>query len=246
MERKNTSDFCITPENIELFGHTNRELFEGAPRGIVVNLHGLGDDVFFDGFDNFDRRCAERNIIRVFPYYSPWSWMDKSGVALVDELVSVLRKTYGDLPVVMMGCSMGGCAAIAYTFLGNAKPVACAANSPVCDLVYHYSERPDVPRSLYGAFGGEGNLKEAVISRSPIHNIDKLPDIPYFVVHGNADTQVNFDAHTAKFVREIGDKRDITFRAVEGMQHCDMPQEIREEYYAFIFAQIDRACSAEA
>lgn len=233
-----TSEFDITRENLELFGHTNRPLLKGRARGIVVNFHGLGDGVMFSDYDNFDRRCAERGLIRLFPYYAPWSWLNKSGVRLTDGIISLLKEEAGeDLPVVSMGDSMGGCSAIAYTYLGCHKIIACAANSPVCDLVYHYSERPDVPRSIYNALGGEEiPLKEAVERISPMHNIEKLPNIPFLIVHGDSDKDVNCEAHSSAFT-DVARKQgsNIDLQIIPGMTHCDMPGEKWEEFFEFIF-----------
>lgn len=239
-----TTDFEINENNIELFGHTNLPLIEGEPVGIAVNFHGLGDDVQFNDYDNFDRLCAAHNIIRLFPYYDPWSWMNRSGTRLTDTLMSLLRKIAGKkLPVVTMGDSMGGCAAISYTYLGCSEPIACAANSPVCDLVYHYSERRDLPRTMYAAFGGEDRpLREAIEAASPMHNIGKLPDIPFYIVHGTADSDVSLEKHSAPFAKAAADRGlETELRVIDGMRHCDMPGEEWEKYFDFIIGSIENA-----
>ena len=58
-----------------------------------------------------------------------------------------------------------------YTRYAAVTPVACVANCPVCDLPYHYTERPDLPRTLYSAFGDSDSetLGDAMKKASPYH-----------------------------------------------------------------------------
>ena len=101
-----------------------------------------------------------------------------------EELLAALRIHYGlpkSLPTVAMGGSMGGLCALVYTRYARNTPVACVVNCPVCDLPFHYTERPDLPRTLYSAFMEDGadTLEEALRAHSPLHLAAELPDIPY-------------------------------------------------------------------
>ena len=105
--------------------------------------------------------------------------MNRHTVDYTDELIDVLFREYDlpeNLPIVSTGLSRGGLSALVYTAYAKRTPVACVANCPVCDLPYHYTERPDLPRTLYSAFGTyTGTLDEAMRSASPMHIVDKLP-----------------------------------------------------------------------
>ena len=48
---------------------------------------------------------------------------------------------------------MGGLCALVWPRYTKRRVVAVAANCPVCDLPFHYTERPDLPRTLRAAFG---------------------------------------------------------------------------------------------
>jgi dipeptidyl aminopeptidase/acylaminoacyl peptidase len=134
---------------------------------------------------------------------------------------------------------MGGLAALVYTYYAKHTPVCCAANSPVCDLPYHYTERPDLPRTLYHAFCSyQGSFEDALMSASPLHLADRMPDIPYFIIHGDADTSVNKQKHSDRFVAELKKKHRVEYVEVPGMRHCKMTFRDEKMYYDFIIGNI--------
>ena len=119
-------------------------------------------------------------------------------------------------------------------------PKACFANCPVCDLPFHATERPDLPRTVYLAFAHyECGLEEALQRTSPLHQARKMPKIPYTIIHGDADQAVNKALHSDRFVaamRAAG--HDVTYIEVPGMPHCDFsaaPQ-VRERWYNSLIA----------
>ena len=136
---------------------------------------------------------------------------------------------------------MGGQSALVYMAYASRTPVACAANCPVCDLPFHFTERPDLPRTLYSAFGTyEGTWQQALESASPTHLADagRMPDADYYIFHCEADTAVNKQKHSDIFVEKMKQTHTVTYCAVPERGHCDLTPEMWQEYNRVIVASI--------
>ena len=226
----------ITWENLRRFAYSNDALVTGKPRGVILEFMGLGGAKIYDEDPEYAAALAQKRILFLIPYLNPWNWMNAQAVAYTDELLDVLRARYGaDLPVVSPGGSMGGLCALVYTRYAARTPVACAANCPVCDLPYHYTERPDLPRTLLSAFAADGaaTLEEAMRKRSPLHLAGEMPDIPYMVCHCEEDRAVNLRMHSERFVAAMRPAHRITFRTVPGRGHCDLDEAALAAYRQF-------------
>lgn len=225
----------ITYENLRRFAYSNDKLIQGEIKGIVLQFSGLGHTIINNTDPTHAVEYAEHGILYIIPYGNPWSWMNRQMVDYTDEIVDVLRKKYGlddSVKVVSTGYSMGGLCAFVYCVYAKITPCACVTNCPVCDLVYHYGEREDLPRTLYSAFWTyDGTLEEALRSCSPIHLIDRFPDIPYTVFHCDADQLVNLDMHSKRFVEVMKTKHRIDLNIVPDRKHIDLSPEAWELYY---------------
>lgn len=226
----------ITYENLRKFAYSSDHLIEGEIKGIVLSFYGLGGAEMHSQDRGVAFELAKKGIIYVHPYTNPWCWMNDSAVRLTDEIIEVLCDKYGlgdEVRVVSSGGSMGGLSALVYTVYARITPVACVANCPVCDLPYHFTEREDLPRTLYSAFSGyDCSLDEALRSCSPLHLVEKMPDISYVLFHCTADRAVNIDRHSERFVgsmRALGKK--IEFIKVDGRGHCDLGAEAEMAYF---------------
>lgn len=236
----------ITYDTLRLFAYSNDKICKQPISGIVLSFFGLGttqmcgedspDSVFF----------AERGILYVTPYCNPWSWMNRQAVDYTDEVLDVLIEKYGlseRIPIVSTGGSMGGLAALVYTKYAKRTPVACVANCPVCDLLFHYTERPDLPRTLYSAFGTyDGTLEDAMKTASPLHLVDRMPRVPYHIFHCDADKAVRIDCHSDKFVaamREHG--HHVTYDIIPGRGHCDLTPEMHTRFLEYCEADVKAA-----
>ena len=228
----------INKDNVDRFAATNLSLLKDKPRSLVLEFHGLGDGHFFTEPHPLGVTLAERGIAFAIPYYGPWGWMNDKAVGYIDEVVDAVFDKYGEMPIVSTGLSMGGLGAIAYCANSRHAPVACAANCPVCDLPYHYTERPDVARTVYFAFSHYPcELGEAMKSVSPLHLIGRLPRIPYSVFAATADVEVDPEKHSYPFVsamKEAGYDVDLT--VMEGRAHCDLSPEGLARYVDFLSA----------
>ena len=168
--------------------------------------------------------------------------MNRQTIDYTDELIDVLFDAYTlpeNTPIVSTG---GGLSALVYTAYAKRTPVACVANCPVCDLPYHYTERPDLPRTLYSAFGTySGTMEQALRSASPLHLIDIMPKtVEYYIFHCEEDKAVNKGLHSDRFVSEMIKSHSVRYYPVPERGHCDLTDEMRELYTAFVVNSINR------
>lgn len=230
----------ITYETLRNFAYSNDRLIEGEIKGIVLNFYGLGDMTIHNSDPGDALEYAKQGILYVIPYTDPWSWMNRRTVAYADEIISVLCEKYNldsSVKIVSSGGSMGGLSALVYCVYAKITPCACVVNCPVCDLPFHFSERFDLPRTLYSAFGEyEGSFSDALQSCSPLHLVDKMPNIPYTVFHCTGDELVRFEKHSAEFVKAMEKSHTIRFYVVPMRGHCDLSADARAEYQRAIEA----------
>ena len=231
----------VTWETLPFFCHSNLEAVEGPVRGVVVEHHGLGCAWFDpDGQKDWRGDLARLGIAAVHPHCSPWSWMNDASVRLADRIVDCIAAHFGlppDVRVCSTGGSMGGLGALVYARLSRRNVVAAVANCPVCDLPYHYTERPDLPRTLVSAFADAPDFDAALRAHSPLHLVPEMPDIDWFVAHSTEDRAVNKERHSDRFVaamREAG--RRVEYAVSEGTGHCQLSPETRARLDAAILA----------
>lgn len=225
----------ITIENLRSFAYCNNHICSKPIKGIVIEFFGLGDVTMFHEDTVEGLKYAEKGNLYLAPYQNPWAWMNRQTVDYTDELIDVLLKEYHlpeSLPIVSTGKSMGGLSALVYTAYAKRTPVACVANCPVCDLTYHFTERLDLPRTLYSAFGTyEGTMEDALRSASPLHLVDKMPiESKYYIFHCEEDKAVNKQKHSDRFVEKMHLKHQVEYYAVPGKKHCDLTEEMWEKY----------------
>lgn len=235
----------ITKETIRRFAYSNAHLLKDAPRGIVVSFFGLGQNRMLDADPEEGIFFAERGILYLYPYNAPWCWMDREAVLYTDEVIDAMITGLSlpeDIPVVLTGGSMGGLSALVYARRAARTPVACAVVCPVCDLPYHYTEREDLPRTLYHAFFfEEGEIGEVLKTASPLHLVPEMPDISYTVFHCCNDKAVNKEKHSDRFVaamRAAG--RRVTYIEVPGRGHCALPYDLRAQYLSLCAEEIEK------
>jgi len=224
----------ITYPAFRNFAYSNDRICVKPIRGIALSFFGLGGKEMYAEDTELGLFLAEKGIILIIPYTNPWSWMNRQAVAYVDELIDVIMAEYDlpeDIPIVSTGGSMGGQSALVYTAYAKRTPAACVANCPVCDLPYHFTERPDLPRTLYSAFGGyDCSLEEALQSASPLHlaKAGKMPDVQYTIFHCTADMAVNKEKHSDAFLKVL--PFAVTYHPVPDRGHCDLTPEFRAMY----------------
>ena len=217
----------ITCETIRSFAYVNDKVCKKPIKGIVIYFCGLNNKDIYDDDTNEGVYYGEEGVLYVHPYNNPWSWMNAQAIAYTDEIVDVLFEKYGlpeDTPVVSMGQSMGGLASLVYTRYAKRTPVACISNCPVCDLVYHFTERPDLPRTIYSAFWNEeGELNDILKRYSPFHLAPEMPKVKYYIFHCDKDKSVNLERHSMKFVEAMkACGQDIELEIIPDRGHCKL------------------------
>lgn len=217
----------ITYETIRSFAYVNDNVCKKPIRGVVVNFCGLNNKDMFDEDTNEGVYYGEEGVLYVHPYNNPWSWMNAQAVAYTDEIIDAIFdhfKLPEDTPIVSMGQSMGGLASLVYTRYAKRTPIACISNCPVCDLVYHFTERPDLPRTIYSAFWNEeGELNDILKKYSPVHLAPEMPDVKYYIFHCDKDKSVNLASHSQKFVAAMKDcGKGVELEIIPDRGHCKL------------------------
>ena len=115
------------------------------------------------------------------------------------------------------------------------NPRALVATWPEYDMYADEWNRIDWrtgrPSTLYSAFHDfDGTMEEALRSASPIHLIDRMPDIPYTIFHCEKDSAVSKRMHSDRFAEAAGSRLRIRYVSVPDRDHCDLPPEYRADY----------------
>lgn len=235
----------INYENLRSFAYSNDKLITGEIKGVAIDFFGLGCQAMYNREDTeMGKYLAERNILFFVPYSNPWGWMNKQEVNLTDTIMDILFERYGldeNTPIVSTGGSMGGLSSLVYCYYAKRTPVACVSNCPVCDLVYHFTEREDLPRTIYSAFWDEeGDLDEVLSRYSPYHLAEKMPKIKYTLFHCSRDGAVNIEKHSEKFVNKMKENDfSVDYHVVPDRDHCDLSAEAKNLYYQAIVDAIN-------
>ncbi len=215
------------------------EFVQGPFRGVVLTFHGLGGG-HKGGPSTEELAWAEAGGLVVHPYTGPWSWMNRLARAFVDELVEAVYGAFplaADAPLVCTGGSMGGLGSLLYTRYAARPVAACTANCPVCDMRYHFSERPDLPATIRCAYRGYPEDFDAILAEhSPLFQVGHMPDIPYLIVHGMQDPAVSKTHHSDPMVAAMRARGlNVTYREVAVMKHCGpLPLDLLEEMIEFV------------
>lgn len=211
--------------NMKQFAWIGDEALKQPVKGVVVDFHGLGYSGMKHDPNAEDLELADAGALTVFPYYGPWSWMNRHACQSVNELIDRVYSEYAladEVPLILKGGSMGGSSALVFARYSNRPVTACAVNCPVADVPFHYTERDDLPRTMHYAFGHYGiPLQEAMEQHSPLHLVASLPDIPYLIVHGDRDSAVNKQKHSDVLVQKMRQRgMNVEYIEASGMGHC--------------------------
>jgi len=217
------------------------DAYMGGPiRGVVLSFHGLGELGVKKEPGTVELGMARAGGLVVYPFYGPWAWMNRLARAFVDEVVEAVYRHFGlddSVPLISTGASMGGQASLLYTRYAGRAVKACYALYPVCDLKYHFSERPDLPTSILYAFRGyEEDLDTLLAEHSPLAQVAHMPDIPYLLAHGDKDGAVFKAHHSDRMVAAMRDRGlRVEYVEVPGLGHgSPMPIEVLAGQIEFV------------
>jgi len=110
-------------------------------------------------------------------------------ITIADEIPSADKTKWG-----IEGWSRGGM--MAYLALTKTDIFKCAVLvGAISDLKQNIADNPNGLKG-YKIYLGEKNLEDKIIQRSAINFADKLPSIPYLILHGGGDDTVSPDQST--------------------------------------------------
>jgi dipeptidyl aminopeptidase/acylaminoacyl peptidase len=219
----------------------------GSVRGVLLCFHGLGFAGEKTANDEMEKQMAQAGYLVIFPYYGPWCWSNRVARRLVNDIVhSVFREW--DLPegtpILSTGGSMGGQGALIHARYAE-KPVAgVAVIYPVCDMKYHYIERPDLPRSMRNAFYAYPeypDMDTILTEQSPLAQAKEMPKVPYLFVHGANDVQVHREYHSDVMVPALREHGcNVTYFSLEDLAHGGvMPSDVVQCWKDFLLSFIE-------
>ena len=228
---------CINRDTLPYFASTNEMVLTGPVRAVVLEFPGLGGGSCMGGQDAvgpytapYGLYCGHENILLAYVFTGPWSWMNDVAVRIADAVVDAIWDRFqlsDDTPLISTGGSMGGCGALLYSVYGRRTPSACATNGPACDALDLYKSAPDFARTLFNAVAHyDCDLEEALASLSAIRLVDRMPNIPYYIVHTDMDEAIPIERHSGALVPLMRQRGlDVTFNVVPNRRHCDLPME---------------------
>ena len=242
----------INRDNYRLFCNSNEELLNGAmPKGIVLEFPGLGggsclggkrdlEKVYTCTWSQFPETTAAAGYVHVYMTPGPWSWMNPGAVRETDLVVDAIRakfKLAEGSPLIATGGSMGGLGALVYTANARHRVTACAAACPCFDAVALYDCKASFARTFISAIAALDLPFEDGLKRiSPMHNLQKMPKIPYLIVCDCEDDifpERGMDDYVARLRAHVGAVEHIK---LPGKKHGEFTPEARKRFHDFVCA----------
>ena len=151
---------------------------------------------------------ASKGGLVAFPYYGPWSWMNRGARAFMDELVDSLFAAYNldpRTPIVNVGGSMGGCSSLLYTRYAR-RPIAglpgclprLRRQIPLLRAARPADDLPPRILRLRRRHGGDLRRALARCARST-----RCPTSPTSSPHGEGDKAVSKANHSDPMVARM-------------------------------------------
>ncbi len=151
-------------------------------------------------------------------------------IPLADEIPVADRSIWG-----IEGWSRGGM--MTYIALTKINMFKCAVLvGAISDLQQYITDNPDGFKN-YQKYIGEENLEEKVFNRSAVNFVNKLPVIPYLIVHGGNDNVVSQSQsiRMAEELKKLGfDLKVVIFENDDHYlkTHRKEVDSLRKEWYA--------------
>ena len=237
----------VTPDNVLSYANTNEGLLSGTPKGVVLEFPGLGGGSCLGGSmdigpygGEYAQTLADKDILLVYLFSGPWSWMQKGSVRVTDLVVDAIFRKFDlepETPMAVSGGSMGGqgCMIYAAESRHRERIKAVAAACPCFDLTTCVFSDPIFPRSfLLGAADQDCPIEEGLRNLSPLYRIDDLAAVPYFIACDGADQFFDADGMES-FAEKIAARGiPVTFRLMPGLTHGAFTTEVRGEFTQFL------------
>lgn len=220
----------VNKDTLHYYCNTNEHLITGKVGGFVIEFPGLDGNSCMGGKlslgeyeTSVSRELASRNVLHVYAFTGPWSWMNQGARRLLDCIVVAIKEKYeldDTAPWLVMGGSMGGLGALMYSCTANIKPNACVAVCPCTDVVKSFDVKPEMSRTFIRAVSDyDMPFEDGLKSISPIENLDKMPNIPYLIVNDCAD-ELFFEEDLDEYVEKLKERvSTVKYDKLEGCTH---------------------------
>ena len=261
--------FGMPWQDVAMKSASNIGVVKGPIKGIVIEHHGCGCSQCTreagKAITNFTGFATGDGWVYIHPRTGP-NWANDATVKLTDDLVEAVIGHYGlpsDVPIISIGKSMGGMGTLAWPAFSRyrANIRAIFANCPVTDLVAMYRHvnipkdrvlirrgwAPYIRGTIEGAYPREDGreYEEVLKAHSPIHNLDRLLKVPYYINQGTIDKAVVKETHADVFVPALkASGRDVTYYVSEGADHCGFSREMSGKWNAALKAELAKAAGA--
>ncbi len=236
----------VSSKNLSQFVNTNEGLLrESTPAGIVLEFPGLGGGSCLGGnYVNekyetpYAKQLADENILLVYCCPGPWSWMNRGAVRYTELVCDALFEKFGlseTTPIAATGGSMGGLGALMWSVNTRHRVTACAAACPCCDALEGFFARPEFGRTFLDAIlAYDEPIEDALRSISPLCQIDRMKDIPYYLTADGEDECFPIEGIDAFVASTRARGLSVDYRRMPGLRHGEFTAEAREDLTKFV------------
>lgn len=235
----------ISAGNYHCFCNTNEAYVTKPIRAVALEFPGLDGNSCLGGQMDapeyatpYAKQLGADGILLIYTCPGPWSWMNRGAVRICDLIEDAVIDRYGlpaDIPTVVTGGSMGGLGALIFSVHSRHNIAACAAACPCYDVLKDLGARSSFPRTFLSAVAAyDMPLEDALKTISPLHQLEHLPKIPYYIVGDGEDECFPIDGmddFVAK-MKEAG--HDVDYRRLPGLGHGAFTPEARDGLTAFV------------
>jgi len=239
----------INPESIHIYAKTNEPHLKGEVRGIIVELPGLGGNSCLGGtmesgsYDTVQGKdFGEHGIIIAYIFPGPWSWGNRAAMRITDSVIAALLKKYNlseNIPMAVRGGSMGGLGSLIFAAETRYTLRCVVSACPCVDTLETIRVVPHFGRSLVSAIGGyDMPLEDALKTISPIHRIDDMPHIPYYICSDGKD-HLQLAPQCDRFIEAMRERgHEIQYFRQEEREHGDFDPEVWDGIHFFLLEHL--------
>lgn len=244
MRNYNDSKY-INKDTVSFYTNTNEEHLVQPVKGIIAEFPGLDGGSCIGGTlergsysNEWTKRFGEKGIIVAYMFPGPWSWGSKGVSRIADAVVAALADKYGletGFPVAACGGSMGGVGTVMYVAESRYKLCGAAIACPCVDAEDRLMSHPDFPRTYLSAVAKyDMEFEDGLKSISPIHRIQDMQKIPYFIC-SDAEDEVFPEEQCDLYVEKLKNAgHDVVYYKQPGEKHGGFLPEIREKLHIFL------------
>lgn len=237
----------INKLNYNLYCNSNESLLKCRPEAVVLEFPGLGGNSCLGGVmdmgeytGEYASELAENGMLLLYMFPGPWSWMNEGSVRITDLVLDAVYDKFGldcNVPVIPTGGSMGGQGAIIFAAESRYRERirGIAAACPCYDVPEAVFKLDIFPRTFISAVAGYGcSLDNALKKISPVHRINELLKVPYYIVCDEADELFDADG-MQKFASALSGKgAGVTVDVLPGLGHGGFTPDARKRFTEFI------------